>query len=311
MAVLWRIFREIFSTFWQFSYHLVVAIFNTFVPARFRQKDVAGEIVLITGAGSGIGRLMALRFAALGCSVVLWDINNSNNEETANQIREQGGQTTTYTCDVSDRRQINETVEKVKRHVGDVDILINNAGVVSGKLLTECSDDDIIKTMEVNIMSHFWTVKSFLPSMVERNRGHIVTISSATAFVASSHLVDYCTSKSAAFGFNNALKEELRILGKDGVHTTCVCPSVINTGMFDGFKIRYPWIIPYLEPEYTADKVVEAVRTNQQILILPRIVYGVPFLSWILPGKCLTVLLQMLGSDECMENFKGREKKNI
>jgi len=81
-------------------------------------------------------------------------------------------------------------------------------------------------------------VKSFLPAMLQRNSGHIVTIASAAGFVGTNGLVDYCASKFAAVGFDESLRMELAALGKTGVHTTVVCPYYINTGMFEGIKTR-------------------------------------------------------------------------
>jgi NADPH:quinone reductase-like Zn-dependent oxidoreductase len=120
------------------------------------RKSVAGDIVLITGSGSGIGRLLAQRFAQLGSRLVLWDINAEGNEETARLVKKLGADAHTYTVDLSSRVEIQRVDEQVKKEVGDVDILVNNAGIVTGKKFLECPDYLIEKTMEVNTNANFW-----------------------------------------------------------------------------------------------------------------------------------------------------------
>ena len=138
-------------------YYWLEGIVLFFVPRRLRHKDVKGEIVLITGGGSGLGRLLAIRFAKLGSKIVLWDLNQEGLKETAKIIFEQfNEQANYYVCDVSDRNIVYQTAEKVKQDVGNVTILINNAGIVTGKRLIETPDDMIVKTFQVNAISHFW-----------------------------------------------------------------------------------------------------------------------------------------------------------
>lgn len=88
--------------------------------------------------------------------MVLWDINKGNIDSVAKEIEQQKGQAFSYQCDVSKKEEVHETARKVQLEVGHIDILVNNAGVVTGKKLLDCSDDDISRTMDVNVMAHFW-----------------------------------------------------------------------------------------------------------------------------------------------------------
>ena len=135
-------------------WQMLKSFVQIFLPSR--RKDINGEIVFLTGAGSGIGRLMALKFAKLGATVVCVDINQKANEETVEEIQSQGFKARGYKCDCSDREDIYRVAEQVKTEVGDVTILINNAGIVSGKKFLDTEDWMIQKTMEVNTMAHFW-----------------------------------------------------------------------------------------------------------------------------------------------------------
>ncbi|NWH75512.1 RDHE2 dehydrogenase, partial [Piaya cayana] len=235
------------------------------------KKNVSGEIVLITGAGSGLGRELSLKFARLGATVVLWDINEEGLKEVKQLITEEGAaRVHCYICDCSKRQDVYRVADQVKKQVGDVTILINNAGIATRKKFLDCPDSLMEKTMEVNAMAHFWTYKAFLPAMMASNHGHLVCVSSAAGRFGVSYITDYCASKFAAFGFAESVSWEIRDLEKTGVKTTIVCPCVMNTGMFAGYKSKWPTLIPMLEPEYVAEQIITAIRQDKAILMLPR-----------------------------------------
>ncbi|XP_029635639.1 epidermal retinol dehydrogenase 2 isoform X1 [Octopus sinensis] len=302
----WDFVKEIILTILAFYYYLLDGIIRAILPGCFYAKDVAGETVLITGSGSGIGRELALRFAKLGCRMVLWDVNVPGNDATAKAIKELGGSCYQYKVDLGNKDEIYETARKVNEDIGMVHILINNAGIVTGRKFLECPDELIEKTIDVNTMAHFWTVKAFLPAMIKENHGHVVTVASAAGLLGVNSLTDYCASKFAVVGFEESLRFELEVLGKDGVHTTVVCPFYINTGMFNGVKVRFPYLMPILEPGYVSDKIVEAVRCNTHILYIPRLLYYTLGLKGILPHKCISLLARFFGVSTDMEKFKGK-----
>ncbi|UYV72645.1 SDR16C5 [Cordylochernes scorpioides] len=138
-------------------YHLLEGLVLLLIPRWLRYKPIDGEVVLVTGSGSGLGRHLALRFARLGARLVLWDLSPEPNEETARLVRAAGGQAWAYSCDVSDREAVYRLAEQVRKDVPDpVSILVNNAGVVNGERLLATPDEAIIRTLQVNTMSHFW-----------------------------------------------------------------------------------------------------------------------------------------------------------
>ncbi|XP_041878497.1 epidermal retinol dehydrogenase 2 [Corvus kubaryi] len=289
-------------------YYLLESLVFLVVPKR--KKNVSGEIVLITGAGSGIGRLLAVKFASLGATLVLWDINQEGLNYTVRLAKENGaGRVHSYICDCSKRQDVYRVADQVKKEVGDVSILINNAGIVIGKRFLDSPDSLVEKTMEVNTMAHFWTYKAFLPAMIAANHGHLVSIASSAGLCGVSQLSDYCASKFAAVGFAESIDMEMRTLRKTGVKTTIVCPYVINTGMFDGVKAKWPRVLPLLDADYVAEKIITAVRQNQEMLLIPRILYVLCFLKSFLSVKATVLLLDYFGSLEIMNPFKGRPKK--
>ncbi|KAA0719007.1 Short-chain dehydrogenase/reductase family 16C member 6 [Triplophysa tibetana] len=289
-------------------YYPVEALIKLFIPPKM--KDVSGEIVLITGAGSGIGRLMALEFASLDVSLVLWDINEDGLKETARQLKEKGALTVYYyQCDCSDRAVVYKVADQVKNEIGDVTILINNAGIVSGKKFMETPDALIEKTLRVNAMSHFWTYKAFLPTMIAKNHGHLVSVASSAGLIGVNGLADYCASKFAAVGFAESVALELTAEGKDGVKTTIVCPYFINTGMFDGCGTKWPRLLPILKPDYVAKRIVSGILSDQVYILLPWSLYILLAVKCLVPHKQSVILGMYFGAFNFMDAFKGREKK--
>ncbi|XP_036120318.1 epidermal retinol dehydrogenase 2 [Molossus molossus] len=241
-------------------YYFLESLIYKVIPKG--KKDVTGEIVLITGAGSGIGRLMAIKFASLGAIVVLWDINEEGNMETCRLAKQKGDEKVfAYKCDCSNRQEVYKVADQVKEEVGDVTLLINNAGVVTGKLFLNTSDDMLERSFHVNALAHIWTYKAFLPAMLKANHGHLVCIASIAGLLGVSGLSDYCSSKYAAVGFAESLFFELRLVLKSNIKTTIICSSFIKTGMFDGHTPNSgcPSTVPTVEPEYAVRELVDAI----------------------------------------------------
>ncbi|OCT76834.1 short chain dehydrogenase/reductase family 16C member 5 L homeolog isoform X1 [Xenopus laevis] len=303
-----NIFLETLKVLLLTIYLSLESLFLWFLPSR--RKDVAGEIVLITGAGSGIGRLMALEFARLGATLVLWDINEEGNKETCRLAKKNGTvRVHAYLCDCSKRQEVYKVADQVKKEVGDVSILINNAGIVTGKKFIDSPDALVEKTMQVNSMAHFWTYKAFLPAMMASNHGHLVSIASSAGLIGVNGLADYCASKFAAVGFAESVGLEMLALGKTGVKTTIVCPYFINTGMFDGCSTKWPRLLPILEAEYASKKIVDAILKEQVYLVMPRSLYIMFGLKNIMSTKLGVVLGDYFGAFNFMDHFKGRGKK--
>lgn len=265
--------------------------------------------VLLTGAASGLGRLMATRMAAEGARLVLWDIDAVGLEATRATLATSSAPHVTYVCDLSDRQAIAATAAATLAECGPVDVLINNAGIVSGRTILEASDEQIERTFAVNALALFWTARAFLPSMLARNRGHIVTVASAAGLVGTSKLTDYCASKHAAVGFDESLRLELR-RERSAVQTTVVCPFYISTGMFAGVRTRFPLLLPILEPEYAVDRIVAGIRENRRRVVMPRLVLTT-YLARLLPVPAFDAIMEFLGINRSMDEFRGRPEASL
>jgi len=302
-----QVLLEFLSVLLQVVYHIINSILKNCLPNFASEKSIEGETVLITGAGSGLGRLLSEKLALRhGAKVVCVDVNAEANAETVNNINQQQGSAIGFACDLSNEKDVTALEESVKAAVGDVHILINNAGIVTGTEFLQSPNRMNRLTMAVNTESHFLTTKAFLPPMMKKNHGHIVTVASAAGLFGAHKLADYCASKFGAVGFAESLMAELYTLGKDGVKSTLVCPYFISTGMFDGVRTRFNWILPILTPDYVTDKMILAILQNQEVLMLPRVIYWMYLLKGFIPVKALFAFGNFLGFGEMMSSFVGR-----
>ncbi|KAI6214497.1 hypothetical protein M3Y94_00275500 [Aphelenchoides besseyi] len=285
----------------------LIGIIRAILPSGvLKQKTVQNEVVLITGAGSGIGRELAIRFAQRRAHLILWDLNSKLNEETKELLRVKGYENVKcYTVDVGNKSEVYET----GRQVGRVDIVISNAGIVHGKKLLNCPDELMEKTVGVNMNALFYLSKAFVPGMIERDHGHFVITASMAGKVGVAGLADYCASKFGAVGFAEALRAELRIRSRN-LHVTLICPYYIKTGMFDGVDSSSPLLLPLLEPDYAADRIVEAILTNTVILYMPRFCYWIMAVKELLPTAAAELIADFVGVNYEMETFRGRNAQS-
>lgn len=263
---------------------------------------LAGKTLLVTGGGSGIGRLVALGAAERGASVVLWGRHVANCEAVRDEILAKGGSARAYQVDVSDRQQ----VAAVGKETGDVDVIVNNAGVVNGAPLDQLTDEQIEMTFNVNVLALYWVTRAFLPQMIARGSGTVVTISSAAGLIGVAKQTDYSASKFAAFGFAESLREEMRKY-HTGVTSLVVCPYYISTGMFQGVKTKFPLLLPILKPDFVAKKILDSIEAGREVLIMPPFVRLVPALR-LLPVKLFDAAVDFFGINQTMDDFVGRKK---
>lgn len=267
--------------------------------------DLRNARVLVTGAASGIGRQMCLLMAARGARVVAWDVNDAGLASLADELRGRGTDVRTDVVDVTDREAIYATATSVHDDWGGIDVLVLNAGIVNKGGVLEEADQVIERVMGVNVNALFWGAKAFVPGMVQRGYGHVVTIASITSLVPTPGMASYTVSKHAAYGFGETLRTELRSTAP-GVKTTVVMPFFINTGMFAGAgTIKLPFFNKHLEPSEVAGKVVAAVENDRPRLILPGIGVSVQVLRALPPGL-YDAVADKVGLFSVMADFKGR-----
>ncbi len=263
--------------------------------------DQQNRLIVITGAASGIGRLLAGHFIRNGDCVVGMDIDESGLAAASDAF---GDRFIPTRIDLADPDDIDHVFAQVIDEHGTVDILVNNAGIVAGKWLQEHTQADVRRTFAINVESHLYTTQAVLPAMIAKESGHIVTVASAGGFAATARMAAYGASKFAAVGFDDALRVEMKRLGHP-IHTTLIAPFYINTGMFDGVKTRFSWLLPILDPEKVAAKSFKAIQKRKRRLIMPRFVYTT-FLVRLLPVDLYDWVADFFGVTRTMDDFRGR-----
>jgi all-trans-retinol dehydrogenase (NAD+) len=267
----------------------------------FNEKNI-----VLTGAATGIGRLMALGLAQEKAVLALVDINELNLEQTLEEVKSLGITARAYVCDISKKADIEKTMGAIKADFGHIDILINNAGIVTGKYVHEMEYDDISRTLDVNFIGGAYLTRLALPDMMKRNQGFIASIASAMGLTGVPRMADYCASKHAIIGFNDSLRMELKKFKYDGVKTLVVCPSAIDTGMFAGYKALF--FSPLLKPETVAEKTLEAIKKERTYLKLPFIVKLIPSMK-LFPATIQDILGRFTGLEKSMDHFQGKSSQ--
>lgn len=264
--------------------------------------DPQRDIVLITGGSSGLGKELASKFISKKAKVVVFDLNvpeggTDNFVEGVIYVK----------CDVGNREQVLEKAEYVKNTVGTVTMLINNAGITMGKKLVDLSFEEIEKTLQVNLLSSFYTIKAFLPDMLAVHRGYIVTIASTLGYLSPARLSAYGASKSGLIALHESLTYELGppAFNISGVKTLLLCPGQLKTSMFQGVATPSTILAPELEPKDVAKEVYNAVKYGKRGEIkIP--LYGniIPFIRTV-PWPVAEVFRYFSGIDQSMKKFVG------
>lgn len=267
-----------------------------------------GKNVLITGGANGIGRLLGIKALQEGAKqLVVWDIDEQAMSNLKDFCSEKNWNCQFYKLNLENSREIEPAARKVLDKVGCIDILFNNAGVVTGKFFQEHTSREIHRSLAINIEAAMLTTHAFLPAMLRQDSGHIVNISSASAHLGNPKMSVYAASKWAVSGWSDSLRLELQRAGSR-IRITTVEPSYIKTGMFEGVKA--PIMTPLLEPEDIADKIIAAVKKDKIVLREPFMVKLIPLLKGLLPVKAFDYLAgKLFRVYSSMDTFKGRDNQ--
>lgn len=260
--------------------------------------------IVITGGGSGIGRLVALAAARKGAHVVLWDRDERAARAAVAEIDAEAGRATAVVVDLTDPDAI-ELAAAETLMLGPVDVVVNNAGVISGKPLASLSVAQIERTMRVNAIAPILVTRAFLPAMRDAGQGRIVTVASAAGFIGVAGQTDYAASKFAAVGFMESLRAELR-KERSPITTLTVAPFYIDTGMFEGVTTKVPALLPILSQARVATQILAAIESRRTLLALPPLVRFVPAIK-ALPTALGDLVADALGVNEGMDAFRGRQ----
>lgn len=192
---------------------------------RFKTKTV-----VITGAGSGLGRGLALEFANLGWKVAVSDINMTRADETVGLVHEAGGEGLAVKCDVTKPEEVQSLADTVLSEWGSVDIIINNAGVPVTGFMEEVSLENWRFEIDIMLMSVIYGCRTFIPIFKKQGRGYIVNIASAAGIVSLPEMSPYNVTKAGVISLSETLRGEL---GGNNIGVTVVCPTFFKTNLLD------------------------------------------------------------------------------
>ena len=186
------------------------------------------KVAIVTGAGSGIGRSIALAFAREGAKVVVADLNEKGGLETVDLVKKEKEEAIFVKVDVSQAENIDQMVEVCLKEFGQVDILVNNAGIVKMSPLHETTEEDWDKILGVNLKSVFLSSKKVLPIMLSQGKGKIINVASIAGLVGFSNLGAYCASKGGIIALTREMALEY---APQKINVNCIAPGIIKTAM--------------------------------------------------------------------------------
>ncbi|KAF7981672.1 hypothetical protein HWV62_32216 [Athelia sp. TMB] len=315
---------------WSFAYYLLVTAFWSikwysrlyrnqgkllFGPAPF---DWGEQIVVVTGGSSGIGELLANTLAVRNVSVVVLDVN---------PIITENSNITYYKCDVSKWEEVETVSKKIIEEIGHPTVLVNNAGVVQGKLILDLTPADVTqlvsfshalcahsdaaiphRTFGANTLAHFWVLKAFLPEMIKQKAGHIVSVGSVMGLVGCAQLTDYCASKAALVSLHESLRYELdKRYNTPKIRTTLVVPGHILTPLFSRITLPQNALFKFFFPSVAPVTIVKAViaaldEQHSRTIYLPFYAHFVGLLA-LMPSFIRDTAQKITYADHAMQNF--------
>ncbi len=272
---------------------------------------VAGARVLVSGAGRGMGLMYVERALEAGATtVVAWDVDASALEGLAAGLDGAGldvtGRLIAEVVDLGDPSAVADAASALAERIGGVDILINNAGIITGnELFWEIPDAEIGKTLDVNAAGHMHLTRALLPGMIASGRqSRIVNIASAAANTPNPRMSVYAASKAALALWSESLRVELAGAGHDHVRVTTVYPSYVSTGMFSG--ARGPLLTPIVAPERVVDAVWAALERGRPAVMIPAMTHVGKVLRGVLPPRAWDAVARLFRVYGSMDAFTGR-----
>lgn len=266
------------------------------------------QVWLITGAASGIGKLMAKNLLMRETIVVLLDVNKEAVFEAEKEFKSLGFKAHAIVGDLSKPETFLEIKQQVHSKVGKIHGLINNAGVVFGGEFEKVDWQKHALTYQINSMAPVCLTHVFMQDFLEHVKSdkevHVVNIASASGFVGLPYGSTYAASKWAMIGFSDSLRLEMKERKLLNFHVTTVCPSYISTGMFNG--VRAPLMLPWLKPDVIVAKIIQGIENNKAFIREPFLVKTIDLLKGLLPLFLYDGISKMLGVTTSMHHWRGR-----
>ena len=226
--------------------------------------DLKNKTALVTGAGKGIGKAIALALAKEGVNVILVARTQKDIDSVAAKVRSLRVKALAITADVADINSVNAAVEKALNEFGAIDILINNAGIASFGKFLELEPTDWERIIQVNLMGPYYVTRAVVPNMIERQTGDIINISSTAGLAGNALTSAYSASKFALLGLTDSLMQEMR---KHNIRVTALTPSTVATDMAKELKLTDGNPDKVMQAEDMAELVIAQLKLNRRVFV--------------------------------------------
>ncbi|QIX60253.1 3-ketoacyl-ACP reductase [Hymenobacter sp. BT18] len=227
-------------------------------------NSIAGKIALVTGAGKGIGRAVALALAQEGAHVALLARTETDLQAVAEEIRRLGGKVALTAADVADRAAVDAAVQHFTAELGPIDILINNAGIGTFAKFLDMDPAEWEHIIQVNLLGTYYVTRAVLPGMIERQLGDIINISSTAGQRGAATTSAYSASKFGVLGLTESLMQEVR---KHNIRVSALTPSTIATPLALDNKLTDGNPDKVAQPEDLAELIVAQLKLNRRVFI--------------------------------------------
>lgn len=227
-------------------------------------ENLRGKTALVTGAGQGIGRAVAVALAQEGVHVGLLARSEAPLRELAQELEALGVKTAVVTADVADRAAVEAAVAQVQQQLGPIDILINNAGTAAFGKFLELEPEAWQNIIQVNLMGTYYATRAVLPQMMERQTGDIVNISSTAGQRGAPVTSAYSASKAAVLALSESLMQEVR---KHNIRVTALTPSTVATPLAAELKLTDGNPDKVMQPEDLAELIVSQLKLNRRVFV--------------------------------------------
>ncbi|XP_077286921.1 epidermal retinol dehydrogenase 2-like isoform X2 [Arctopsyche grandis] len=263
-------------------------------------KSVSKEVVMVVGCGRGVGKEIVKIMAMLGATVVCVDINKDSNNLTVMQIKQmmpyKSKKIHSFTCDVTNHSDVIKLANDIKNEVGNITMMFHCCGIPSPRSLLTEDPRNLNKTFDLAIMSQFWLLDAFLPTMIKNNHGHIVALTSVAGLSGQKEQLPLSVSQFAVQGLAESLLEEFRINRKDNIHVTIIhiYPFILNSDTAADIRLRIPSYFGTIKARLAAQCIIDAVRRNYIEVSIPKHLIFIGHLLRILPRQATIMIREML-----------------
>ncbi|QIW97372.1 hypothetical protein AMS68_002890 [Peltaster fructicola] len=255
------------------------------------------ELCVMTGGSGGLGQIVTRHLIKKGVRVAILDVQPPP-QELLNS-----GKVFFYKCDITTSASVKEVADKIKKEHGVASILCNNAGIGRTNLITEATDANLDKIFKINLISHWYTVREFLPDMIKAKKGHIISTASMASYTTCAGMVDYCVTKAGAQAFTDGLNQEIKWRYKaPWIQVSSINPYWVKTALISGWvdkTLAANWLFgsvsPVQDPEVVAARIAKVILSGKGAhILLPE---GNPLMTFAAAGRGLPHWLLEFGND--------------